>query len=133
MENLNNWKAILGDMNQWDQAAWDEWYALGEEWYYKYKADDQLFYEHMGGGTLEEVDTRFIAAWDYYESHDKSNSELFVPLIIMAILGAAEDDSSGFVPGGTQIHWGKQGKHIPGHNNYIPGRSIITHSKYLSK
>lgn len=25
------------------------------------------------------------------------------------------------------LHWGQQGKHIPGHNNYIPGRSILTH------
>jgi len=27
------------------------------------------------------------------------------------------------------LHWGKQGKHIIGHNNYIPGRSIITVSE----
>ena len=27
------------------------------------------------------------------------------------------------------MHEGKQGKHIPGHNNYIPGRSTITVSK----
>ncbi len=45
----------------------------------------------MGDGSLEEVDARFIAAWDYYESQGTSNSALFVPLIIMAILGAAED------------------------------------------
>lgn len=25
----------------------------------------------------------------------------------------------------TEMHSGKQGKHIPGHNNYIPGRSLI--------
>ena len=25
-----------------------------------------------------------------------------------------------------EIHMGKQGKHIPGNNNYIPGRSILT-------
>ena len=27
------------------------------------------------------------------------------------------------------LHWGKQGKHIPGHNNYGEGKSIITVSK----
>lgn len=26
----------------------------------------------------------------------------------------------------SQVHWGKQGKHIPGHNNFIPGRSPLT-------
>ncbi len=26
-----------------------------------------------------------------------------------------------------RIHWGRQGKHIPGHPNYIRGRSILTH------
>ncbi|MDX1920252.1 MAG: polymorphic toxin type 50 domain-containing protein [Candidatus Caenarcaniphilales bacterium] len=25
-----------------------------------------------------------------------------------------------------KIHWGQQGKHIPGNNNYIPGRSTLT-------
>ncbi len=25
----------------------------------------------------------------------------------------------------TTVHEGRQGKHIPGHNNYIPGRSIF--------
>lgn len=25
----------------------------------------------------------------------------------------------------TAVHEGRQGKHIPGHNNYIPGRSIF--------
>lgn len=27
----------------------------------------------------------------------------------------------------AEIHAGKQGKHIPGHNNFIPGRSELTH------
>jgi filamentous hemagglutinin len=27
----------------------------------------------------------------------------------------------------VMLHEGKQGKHIPGHNNYIPGKSILTH------
>jgi hypothetical protein len=29
--------------------------------------------------------------------------------------------------GNYEIHWGKQGKHILGHNNYEKGRSILTH------
>lgn len=28
----------------------------------------------------------------------------------------------------TTIHKGRQGKHIPGHNNYLPGRSIFNGS-----
>jgi hypothetical protein len=26
------------------------------------------------------------------------------------------------------LHWGQQGKHIPGHNNYDPNRNPVTHS-----
>jgi hypothetical protein len=28
--------------------------------------------------------------------------------------------------GGPRIHMGRQGKHIPGHNNFEPGRSVLT-------
>jgi len=34
--------------------------------------------------------------------------------------------SGGWSNSAARINWGKQGKHIPGHNNYTPGRSIIT-------
>lgn len=30
-------------------------------------------------------------------------------------------------PAASRIDWAKQGKHIPGHNNFIPGRSELTH------
>jgi filamentous hemagglutinin len=30
-------------------------------------------------------------------------------------------------PKGPQVHMGKQGKHIPGHNNFILGRSELIH------
>jgi RHS repeat-associated protein len=39
---------------------------------------------------------------------------------IAALLDSAEG-------GNYEVHGGKQGKHIPGHNNYIPGRGILTH------
>jgi hypothetical protein len=30
-------------------------------------------------------------------------------------------------PCGPKIHPGKQGKHVPGHNNFQPGKSELTH------
>jgi hypothetical protein len=30
------------------------------------------------------------------------------------------------VAGKPVVHWGQQGKHVVGHNNFIPGRSVLT-------
>jgi len=37
-------------------------------------------------------------------------------------------DPFGLEPCGPKIHPGKQGKHVPGHNNFQPGKSELTHS-----
>ncbi|WP_437494995.1 SpvB/TcaC N-terminal domain-containing protein [Sorangium sp. So ce1014] len=43
--------------------------------------------------------------------------------------GAAKQpaSSTGAARGAPKLHMGQQGKHIPGHNNYTPGRSPFTH------
>jgi RHS repeat-associated protein len=41
--------------------------------------------------------------------------------------GPIDPGSGGSGSGSPKIHWGKQGKHIPGHNDYRPGRSTLTH------
>ena len=47
------------------------------------------------------------------------------PISLYGRVGAA-DAAAGVTKGGPLVNAGKQGKHIPGSNNYIPGRSVVT-------
>lgn len=42
------------------------------------------------------------------------------------IMSAIIDRFAGEEPQSPQLHEGRQGKHVPGHNNYVPGRSTLT-------
>ena len=82
--------------------------------------------------TVDYAETNNLAPQEklYQSESDLSAYKVFSPpapdplseYIISAGMGGGGSGGGG---SGVKLHIGRQGKHMPGHNNYQPGRSII--------
>jgi RHS repeat-associated protein len=85
----------------------------------------------LSEGVLESAVGGFIIGASFGTAAPEATTAFFARAggtALRTTTAATTAAAGGSATGRVMLHAGQQGKHIVGHNNYIPGRSILTHT-----